>query len=365
MKTFFIIFIVVLVVAALGGTMYFLYSKSQEPQLVFKTDSPFVTSIVNKTVATGSIVPREEITVKSSVSGIIEKLFAEPGQRIRKGELIARIRIIPDLVNLNNAEARVRTAEINLQNARRELLRSEKLFENKIISEEEFNRFELDVTLREEELNVAESNVQLIKEGASKKTGTGNNLVYSTASGTILEVPVKEGETVIEANSFNEGTTVAAIADMSDLIFLGLVDESEVGKIEVGMPLDIKIGALERLRFRGVLEYIAPKGVDQEGTVQFEVKAAVDGSDEATIRANYSANADIVLERRDSVLAIREAWLQFAKDSTFVEILVNETPQVFERRTVQTGLSDGIKIEVTAGIDSNAKIKSGKGVPAG
>lgn len=347
-------------VALFVWTGLFLYNKSAESPVVFTTESPFKASIVNKTVANGSIVPRKEVAIKPRVSGVIDKLYVEAGQFVTKGQRIAVIKIIPNVVNLNNAEAQLKTARINFNNAKREKERNEDLFKNKVISEMEYNGFLLTFRLREQEKEAAEDNLALIREGASRKAGKVSNVVTSTVEGMVLEVPVKEGFSVIESNNFNEGTTIASVANMGDMIFEGNVDESEVGKIKEGMPLSIKIGAIEGARFEGSLEYISPKGMDLDGTIQFQVRAAVNPTEGTFIRANYSANADIVLDRVDSVLAINEALLNFEEDGekAFVEVETGE--QKFEKRYVQLGLSDGIKIEVKSGVSLSEKIKSGE-----
>lgn len=355
MKKIITIFIVLIIVASFVGTGFFLYQKSAEPPVVYETDSLFVASIVKKTVATGSIVPRREIALKSQVSGVVEKLFVEPGAIVKEGQLIARIKIIPDVVALNNAEASVNNSTINYKNAQRELDRQKGLFEQQLISEVEYNRFLLDFELAKQALEAAENNLELIKEGASKKSNNVSNLVRSTAEGMVLDVPVKEGTFVIESNTFNEGTTIAAIADMNEMIFEGKVDESEVGKLKEGMELDLIIGALDTERFKADLEFISPKGVKEEGAIQFPIKAQVTLSENAFLRAGYSANADIVLEKRDSVLVIRESNLLFEEDKIFVE--VQTAPQQFEKREIATGLSDGINIEVLKGLDKKDLVK--------
>jgi HlyD family secretion protein len=260
------------------------------------------------------------------------------------------------MVNLNAAESQVATAKITFDNARQELDRYKTLLDQKLISEIEFNRFQLDFQLRQKELETARSNLQLVKSGAIKGSGKVSNMVTSTVAGMVIEVPVKEGASVIESNNFNPGTTIAFVADMGDMIFDGRVDESEVGKIKEGMPLDIRIGAIDKQRFKGKLEYIAPKGEAIEGAIQFEIKASMEPAKDVFVRANYSANADIVLDRRDQVLAINEGLLQFEKDgSSFVEVEVS--PKKFEKRVIKTGLSDGINIEVLDGVTLADKIK--------
>jgi HlyD family secretion protein len=344
------------ILAAFAWTLIFLYQKSQAKAVVYETETPFVTDIVKKSVATGKIVPREEIEIKPRINGVIDKLEVEPGDKVKKGDVIARIKVIPDMVNLNAAESRVSQARIRLRAAKRELDRARQLLAKQALSEANFRTYELDYQLRKQEVSAAWNNLQLIKKGAtSGASGKVSNVVYSTVNGTILTTPFEEGASVIQSNNFNPGTTIATIANMSDMIFQGWVDESEVGKIKEGMQLDIRVGALEKVVFKGKLEYIAPKGVDREGTIQFEIKAAIKGREDVYIRAGYSANADIVLDKRDKVLAVREAAIDFKKGKAFVEVEVAE--QEFERREIKVGLSDGINIEVTSGLDENTKLK--------
>ncbi|MTI32689.1 efflux RND transporter periplasmic adaptor subunit [Xanthovirga aplysinae] len=355
MKKVFVILIIVIVAGMFLGTGFFLYQKSEEDPVVYETESPFVTNIIKKTVATGSINPRKEVAIKSQVSGVVEAVYQEAGVVVNKGDVIAKIRIIPDMVSLNNAESRLKTAQINYNNAKKELERQHKLFLDKIISEVEYNRFRLDADLRREELEAAESNVQLIKEGASKKAGHVTNLVKATASGMILGVPVKEGHFVIESNTFNEGTTICSIANMESMIFEGKVDESEVGKLEEGLELLLTIGAIEGETFKANLEYISPKGIDDQGAIKFDVRAAVELQEGNFIRAGYSANADIVLDKRDSVLAINESLITFEEEKAFVEIEVGE--QKFEKKEIELGLSDGVNVEVLSGLKEEDNIK--------
>jgi HlyD family secretion protein len=334
---------------------YYFYKKSKTDPIVYKTEQPFVTTIIKKTVATGSIIPRREVAIKPQVSGIVEELYVDAGQTVKAGELIAKVRIIPNIVSVNTAETSLETARINYQNSQIELERQKALHEQKVIADQEYNRFLLDYNLRKEALQAAETNLQLVREGASKKKGQVSNLVYSPVAGMLLDVPVKVGTSVIERNTFNSGTTIATVADMKSLIFEGLVDESEVGKIKEGMDLDLVIGALEGKIYKATLEYISPKGDTSEGAIKFQVRAKMQLDDKDFIRAGYSANADIVLDKKDSVLAVKESMLQFKKDSTFVEI--ETQPQKFEKRLVKTGISDGINIEVLSGINKKDKIK--------
>jgi HlyD family secretion protein len=347
--------IVLVVFVAFVGTLYFLYQKSREKPVVHETDQPLVTDIVSKTVATGAIIPRHEIEIKPRVSGVVSELAVEPGQYVKRNDLIARIQIIPDVVTVHRAEADVQSARLALDNARREFERHQRLFEQQVISEAELSRMRHDFEVRRQDLAAAQNNLQLVREGASRKAGQVSNEVRSTVEGMILDVPVKEGESVTETNNFNPGTTIAYVADMNDMIFEGRVDESEVGKIKEGMELELKIGAIDDLRFKGRLEYIAPKGFDDEGTIQFAIRAAMEPLEGVFIRAGYSANADIVLDRREQVLAVRESTLAFERGKPYVEVEV--APQVFERREVTLGLSDGIHIEVLSGIDAGVVLK--------
>jgi HlyD family secretion protein len=268
---------------------------------------------------------------------------------------MARIRIIPDMVSLNNAEARVESATLNLAAAEKELTRTHQLLKEQLVSDSEFSRAQLEVDLGKKELSAAKNNVQLIKEGAIRGSGKVSNEVKSTVDGMVIEVPVEEGVSVIESNTFNEGTTIASIADMTDLVFEGKVDESEVGKLKEGMPVSISVGAIDQQRFEGKLEYISPKGVDKEGTIEFEVRAAITLQPGTFLRANYSANADIILDRRDQVLSIGENLVQFDSGKPFVE--VEKAKGVFERRAVKLGLSDGIRAEVLEGVSEQDAVK--------
>ncbi|MBN2193371.1 MAG: efflux RND transporter periplasmic adaptor subunit [Polyangiaceae bacterium] len=347
--------VIAAVLAAFGWTLVFLYRKSQARPIIYSTVQPETRDIVRKAVAPGALVPRREITIKPRVSGILEKLYVEPGQNVKRNALLGRIQIIPNVVNLNRAESDLRAAELRLETAEREMERVRKLREQNLVSEADFVAQELSFKLRKEEVEAAKNNLHLVREGASKSSGKVSNQVYSTVDGMVLEVPVKEGASVIEANNFNEGTTIAAIADMNDVIFQGRVDESEVGALRVGMAVSISVGALSDHRFDGTLEFIAPKGVAKEGTIEFEVRARVNLESDVVVRANYSANADIILERRDGVPAISESLVEYEGEKAFVEIEV--APQRFERRAISLGLSDGLWVEVKSGLDLGSRIK--------
>lgn len=356
MKAFFRILLIVVIVGVFGGTIYYLYGKSKQKPVVYETTTAFQTDIVKKTVATGKVVPRQEIDIKPQVSGIIEQIYVEPGQKIKAGDLIARVKIIPNMLNLANAESRVNRAQISLQDNKRAFERQRELFEKGVIAEAEFQQYEMSYLNAMEELQAAENNLQLIRDGVAKSQGTSSNtLIRSTISGMILKVPVEVGNSVIETNNFNEGTTIATIADMSEMIFKGKVDESEVGNIHEGMNLILTIGAIDNMQFDAKLEHISPRGVEESGAVQFEIRAAVTLKNDVFIRAGYSANADIVLDSRSDVLALKESLLLFDKDSAYVE--VETAPQVFERRDVKLGLSDGLNVEILSGLGAEDKIK--------
>ena len=355
MKKITIVIVLLLFVAAFLGTVGFLYSKSQEPPVVFDTDQPFVTDIIRKTVATGSIVPRREVALKSQVPGVVDELFFEEGATVTTGELVAKIRLIPDMVRLNDAEAALDAARINYDDAQRELQRREELVEDELISEYEFNQYKIEVRRVTQQLEAAENNLELIREGSAKRSGNVSNLVESTVDGMILDIPVKEGTFIIESNMFNEGTTIATVADMGEMIFEGRVDESEVGRIAVGMNLILSVGAIEAEKFDARLEFISPKGEDDQGAVKFDIRAAITLKESTFLRAGYSATADIVLDKREQVLAIREGNLIFEDNGTYVDLMVGD--QQFERRQVETGLSDGINIEIVSGLREGDQIK--------
>jgi len=355
MKKVIRISLIVILIGSMGFLGFFVYKKSEKPKDVFATDSTFVTNIEKKTVATGAINPRREIEIKSQVSGVVEKLFVEPGDQIKSGQLIAKIKIIPDVVALNNAEARLKEAVINYKNAEQEINRQKRLFDERVISELDYNQYLLTYNLNKQQVEAAENNLELIKEGASKKSGAVSNLVKSTVAGMVLDVPVEEGNFVIETNTFNDGTTIASVADMSELIFEGKVDEAEVGKLKEGMQLKLTIGALDTVKFFADLEYISPKGIEEEGAIQFEIRAAVKQRDDYFLRAGYSANADIVLDKKEKVLAVKESNVLFEEDKTFVEVAMGD--QQFEKREITTGISDGINIEVISGLNEDQKIK--------
>jgi HlyD family secretion protein len=359
MKTFFRIFIAIVILVVFAGTLAFLYRKSQEEPVRFTTTTARKMTIINKAVATGTIVPRKEIDIKPQVSGVIEKIYVHAGDQMKNGDPIAKVKIIPNMVNLNQAELRLKKARINLQDTKMSYDRSQKLIAKGIVPDSEFQKFEMAYRTAQEELAAAETNLQLIKEGIAKSMGENTNtIIRTTIDGMVLDIPVEEGNFVIETNNFNAGTTIATVADMGEMIFKGQVDETEVGKIKPGMDLILTIGAIENEKFDARLEYISPKGVEEKGAIQFEIEASVKLRSNQFLRAGYSANADIVLEQREDVLAINEGLLKFEDDIPFVEVEV--APQQFEKRSVEVGLSDGLNIEIISGLAATDRIKAAR-----
>lgn len=347
----------------------YFYKKSKKDPVVYKTETPFVTDITKKSVATGSIVPRREVQLKPQVSGIIEHLYVEAGEKVKKGQLVARVRVVQnldgrnrDMIGINTAQSNLQSAQINYNNAKIEYERNKKLFEQKVISQQEFNRFKLDLNVRQQSLDAAKDNLKLTQQGALQRAGNVANDIFCTVDGILLDVPVRVGSSVIERNNFNEGTTIATVADMNNLVFEGKIDESEVGKIKEGMDLNLTIGAIEDKTFKAKLEYISPKGKTEEGAIKFDIRAKLILSEEDKLRAGYSANADIVLAKKLKVLAIKEKLLQFekaknkdGKDKPYVEIETGT--QKFKKVNIQTGISDGINIEILKGVKKTDKIK--------
>ena len=345
--------VLAVIVLVFAGTLVFLFRKSEQAPVVYQLDSPAQMTIIKKAVATGKVIPRREIEVKSQVSGVVERLYVVAGQTVKKGTIIARISLRPNMLNVASAEAQLMQARINLQNQATDMQRYQKLLADKIISESQFRQYETNYNLQKEAVASAENNVALLKTGASK--GMVSNMIPATIDGTILDLPNKEGAFIMESSTFQSGTSLATLADMNDMIFEGLVDESEVGKLKEGMELVLNVGALQGKPFKATLEYIAPKGVTDQGTIKFTIRAAVTLDKDLYLRSNYSANADIVLDKRENVLAINEGNLIIEGDKTFVE--VETAPQKFEKREIKTGLSDGINIEVVSGLAQDQKIK--------
>ena len=391
------------------GLAYYFYSQSGGGPVEYGSTKAEVRTILNKAVATGSIKPRLEVNIKPQVSGVIDELYVEAGQIINKGQRIARIKLIPNEVNINSAQSNVELASIRVREAERELSRqsevnsneldvkeaarslevakkeeerNRQLLDDGIISEQDYLQFKLDLDLRQnaydnasllssntlgqvkaqldirkQELEAAENNLQLLREGRTNRSNQVNNVVVSTVDGMVLDVPVEEGSSVIERNNFNEGTNIAIVADMKSLIFEGKVDESDVGKLQEGMELELTVGAIPEHKFDALLEFISPKGTDEEGIVKFEVKAALKPyGDDVFLRAGYSANGDIIIDKKDDVIAVQERDVIYEGDLvTYVERVVGD--QEFERHEVELGLSDGLYVEVASGIDTSTQIK--------
>ena len=351
--------LLVIVAGIFIWTFVFLYQKSKPEVTVYETVRPAVADLEKTTVVTGKIEPRDEVLIKPQISGIIEEVYKEAGQKIKKGEVIAKVKVIPELGTLNAAESRVRLAEINGRQAETDFARLEKLYKDKLISAEEYEKGEVTVRQAREELQAAKDNLQIVKEGITQSSASfSSTLIRSTIEGLILDVPVKVGNSVIMSNTFNDGTTIATVADMNDLIFRGNIDETEVGSLVTGMPMKITIGALQNLNFEANLEYISPKAVENNGANQFEVKAAIRSTKGGKIRSGYSANAEIVLAKATHVLTVPESAIEFSGDSTFVYIIKgSDKKKTYERKQVTTGLSDGVNIEIKKGLGLKDKVR--------
>jgi HlyD family secretion protein len=360
MKKFFRIFLFVLIGVVVLGTFYWLWSKSRPVETTYEILEATTGSIQNTSVATGKVSPRDEIMIKPQIQGIISELRKEAGEFVREGEVIAVVKVIPDIGTLNSAESRVRLAEISLETTRAVHERQVALFADNVISREEMETSEAEYKRAVEELQNARDARDIVREGSSKSTSDiANTQIRSTITGMIINIPVKVGNSVMQASTFSEGTTIATVADMSDLIFIGNVDETEVGRVHAGMPVKLTVGAVENRTFDAYLEYISPQGVELNGAILFEIKAAATIPDSVNIRAGYSANAEIVLARVDSVVTVPESAVTFSGDSTYVYLLVDTLAkkQNFRRHDIKTGLSNGMSIEVKEGLTVGQKIR--------
>lgn len=352
------IILAVVVIALLIFVMKFFADKNAKAVVDFTTEQPFKTTIAREIVATGKVNPEEEVEIKPQVSGIVDEILVEEGDIVKKGDLIARIRVVPNERNLASAKSNVNTARLSFNNAKTLYDRNKTLFEKGVISKQAFESAELSYNQTRQSLNQSQNDYQIIKKGSVAGAGAAANTnIVAQISGTILEIPVREGNQVIESNTFNAGTTIATIADMSKMIFEGKVDESEVGKLKEGRKIQIKLGAIENKEFPAKLTFVAPKGKEEAGAVQFTIKADVTIDDDTYVRAGYSANAEIKLEKKDSVLAIKEALLQFNRitEKPFVEIESDD--QKFKKVDVKLGISDGINVEILEGVEEGDKIK--------
>ena len=339
-------------------TFYFLWKKSQPKITTYQIEQAQHATIEKKTVATGKVQPRNEILIKPQMSGIIAELYKEAGDKVQAGDVIAKIKVIPDMVTLSSAESRLTRAQLVFDQRERNYERDSILYKEDVISREEYEKIQLQFRNDREELKSAQDNLSLVRDGLTASTASSSNtLIRSTVSGTILDVPIKVGNSVIQSNNFNDGTTIASVADMGDMLFVGKIDETEVGKVKVGMPMEITIGAMQDEQLTADLEYVSPKGTEESGAILFEMKAAMNLPPNLFVRAGYSANAEIILNKREDVLTIPESSLEFSGDTAFVYLVTKESPQEFQRKPIQIGLSDGIKIEVTDGLKVNDKIR--------
>lgn len=344
------------------GVFYFLWKKSQPEVQVFELISPKIDTIEKKTVATGKVEPRDEVLIKPKISGIIEVLYKEAGQMIKSGEVIAKVKVIPEMGQLTAAESRVNMAKISLDQTKSEYDRQITLFKKGVVSKDEFEKIDANYKKAIEELDNAKESLLIVRDGiASRSSKYSTTQIKATISGMILDIPVKVGSSVIQSNNFNEGTTIASIANMSDMIFRGKIDETEVGRVNKGMPITLTVGALQDKKFNAVLEYVSPKGVEENGAILFEIKAAAKIPDSVFVRAGYSANAEITLGKKEKVMIIPENTVEFSNDSAFVNVLKEEKPvQTFTRKFVKVGMSNGISIEVIRGITLKDRLRGNK-----
>jgi HlyD family secretion protein len=351
---------IILGLAVLIALIYVLkYFKDSNAKDVvdYKTESPFYTTIDTKIVATGKLNPEEEIELKPQISGIIDEIFVEEGDLVRKGDLIARIRVVPNEQSMVSAKSRINSLKLTYNNSQTVFDRNKILFEKGVISRQDFENSELNLNQSKENYEQAKDDYKIIKQGSLSGGSSANTTIVAQIPGTILEIPVREGDQVIQSNNFNAGTTIATVADMSKMIFEGKVDESEVGKLEEGKQITVVLGAINEKEFPAVLTFVAPKGIEQNGAVQFTIKADVDINSSTRIRAGYSANAEIELESKDSILVIKEALLQFNRitEKPFIELLKQDGR--FQVKNVEIGISDGINVEIIEGLDEGDKIK--------
>ena len=355
-KTVKIIIGIVLIILLLFVLKYFKDSNSKEV-VDYNTELPFYTSIVKKAVATGKLNPEEEIELKPQISGIVDKILVEEGDLVSKGDLIAKIRVVPNEQSLASASSRIKSAKLSFDNSKILYDRNKGLFDKGVISKQDFENSELSFNQAREALTQAQNDYQIIKRGSLSGGSSANTNIVAQISGTILEIPIREGDQVIQSNTFNAGTTIATVADMSKMIFEGKVDESEVGKLKEGEDIKVVLGALQEKEFKAKLTFVAPKGVEENGAVQFTIKADVEVEVDSNIRAGYSANAEIELESQDSLFCIKESLLQFNRitEKPFVEVLKEDGK--FKKVNVDLGLSDGINVEIKDGLEKEDEVK--------
>lgn len=365
MKRYFKYIMMALAAVVFIGTFVFLYIKSQPKPVEYNEFEPKQMDIRKTTVVTGKIEPRNEVNVKPQISGIITEILKEAGQKVEAGEVIAKVKVIPDMSSLSAAQARVRLAGINERQARTDFEREKTLFDKGLVSADEYDKIAQALRQAREESAAAQDNLEVVRDGVSKTNASASStLIRSTVTGLILDIPVKVGNSVILANTFNDGTTIATVANMNDLIFRGNIDETEVGRLTTGMTMKITIGALQDLKFDARLEYTSPKATDQNGANQFEIKAAVNlPTSSEQIRSGYSANAEIVLAEARGVLSVPESAIEFSGNDTFVYVVKGSGKEkTYERRKVTTGLSDGINIEIRSGLKKGETVRGPKKV---
>ena len=346
----------VLIAGSLFAAAFFVKTNNKSA-ITFETEKMFKTSIEKKTVVTGKVIPEDEVEITPQIQGIIDGIYVEEGDQVNNGDLLAKIKVVPNEQNLNSAEGRLANSRIILKNAKIEYERNKSLFKNGIISKQQFDNVELNYNQAKLDVSNSKSDLQIIRLGSKGGSASANTNIRATVAGTVLEIPVEKGDQVIASNSFNAGTTVATIADLNKMIFEGKVDEAEVGKLVIGMPLEVNLGAVEDKSLKAKLKFIAPKGNEEQGAVQFKIEADLFLNDSIFVRAGYSANASLVLERKDSVMAISESLLQFdtKTEEPYVEIEVGD--QKFERKDIKIGISDGVNVEIISGISEDDKIK--------
>ena len=335
---------------------YFVKTNSKS-LIEYETKTPKILSIENKTVVTGKVIPQDEVEIKPQISGIIEKLFVEEGDLVANGDLLAKVKVVPNEQSLNTAKGRLLNAKIVLRNAEVEYDRNKQLFEKEIISRQNFDNVELSYNQAKQNVQNAKSDLEIIQLGSTGGSKIANTNIRAIVPGTILEIPVKEGDQVIESNTFNAGTTIATIADLNKMIFEGKVDEAEVAKLKIDMPLKVTLGAIENKEFDAQLKFIAPKGNEDQGTVQFKVEGEVFLDDSIFVRAGYSANASLLLEKKDSVISIPEALLQFDRETNKPYVEIKDEKGKFVRKKIETGISDGLNVEILSGLELEDKIK--------
>ncbi|MCQ2186069.1 MAG: efflux RND transporter periplasmic adaptor subunit [Bacteroidales bacterium] len=355
--------IVALIVLAILGTFYSLWKKSRPEIEVFNLVKAETTTIVKQTVATGKVEPRDEVNIVPQIAGIVSELLKEAGDKVEKDEIIAKIKVVPDISQLNNAETQVENAKLNLNLATQDYERVSQLYKQGVATLEEYQKSENSYNSAQRSYDSAKNTLDIVKNGVTSKYASySNNNIKSTITGTILSVPVKVGNSVIQANTMNAGTTIATVADMSDMLFIGNIDETEVGSLKEGMQLSVTIGAIKDRKFDAVLEYISPKSTENNGAILFEIKAAVNVQGDAYVRAGYSANAEITLEKVEDIMAIPESVVLFEDGNPYVMVYTGSKgeKQNFERRDVELGLSDGINIQVLKGLDGTEEIKGAK-----